>query len=91
MGPRKSADERHSVGRGGIPSRCVTVVVAALFDCQIRMQTASFAEMDEIRSIFAQIPHSKESRASVTATVGTPKGGTSRQQEGEYADLRLPD
>ena len=34
------------------------------------MQTASFAEMDEIRSIFAQIPHSKESR-DVTATVGS--------------------
>ena len=31
---------------------------------------ASFAEMDEIRSIFAQIPHSKESR-DVTATVGS--------------------
>ena len=90
MGPRKSADERHSVGRGGIPSRCVTVVVAALFDCQIRMQmAASFAEMDEIRSIFAQIPHSKESLLQSEGEKREREKQTGRREGNMYADLRL--
>ena len=46
------------------------VLVTALFDCLIRMQRASSsAEMDEIRSLFAQIPHSKESQAWQTGNM----------------------
>ena len=67
-------------------------LVTALFDCQIRMQmAASFAEMDEIRSIFAQIPHSKESLLQSEGEKrerGREKQ-TGRREGNMYADLRL--